>query len=151
VFGRLPTSWQQRLPSPNAAAFVARHQRNWPLHTYRNRDYGVAFELPLAAAEQLLHLTDERQVYLLRHYCTWLVCLAGLAAFYVVATRRFGSWQPGLLGTLLLILSPRLFLQRQGCGVYGAVADGSSYCRALHQAAWLAHGHLACLSLRASY
>ena len=109
VFQQLPVAVQQRLVPAPLAARIARNGGYWQLHQYRDRDYGVAFELPLAAAEQLLRLRDERAVYLFRHACTFLLGWAGLLAFYRLAARRFGSWRVGLLGTLLLVLSPRLF------------------------------------------
>lgn len=51
VFQRLPAAVQQRLVPAPLVARIARDGGHWPLHQYRDRDYGVAFELPLAAAE----------------------------------------------------------------------------------------------------
>jgi len=107
IFQQLPASWQQRLLTPGAAALANRPDRQ--LKIYRDRDYGVAFELPVAAAEQALRLHDERQVYLFRHVCNFLVCFAAFISFYHLVLQRFGSWRLGLLATLLLVLSPRLF------------------------------------------
>jgi hypothetical protein len=109
VFQKLPTSLQQHLLSPQAAALIASKGGSRQLHDYKDRDYGVVFELPASAAEQVLRLRDERQIYLFRHTCNFLVCFAGLIAFYTIATRRFASWRIGLLATLLLVLSPRIF------------------------------------------
>ena len=109
VFQQLPASWQLRLLPPGTAVPLATNRPERQLHTYRDRDYGVAFELPVAAAEQLLPLRNERQVYLFRHTCTFLVCFAAFISFYHLVRRRFGSWGLGLLGTLLLVLTPRLF------------------------------------------
>jgi hypothetical protein len=52
--------WKERLPS---------------LATYPDRDYGVAFEAPAFALEQLLRLKDYRGVYMFRHLLTFLVFL----------------------------------------------------------------------------
>lgn len=37
------------------------------------------------------------------------MCYLGFAAFYLLVKHWFGSWRWGLLGTLLLVLSPRQF------------------------------------------
>jgi hypothetical protein len=109
VFQKLPAQVQQKLLSPQAAALIREKGAGHQLHTYPDRDYGVAFELPATALEQALHLTSLREVFLLRHLLNFLVCLAGIGAFYTLAARRFGSWRLGLLGALLLVVSPRLF------------------------------------------
>ena len=109
VFQQLPTPVQQRLLPPGAAAVIAQKGAGRQLKDTRDRDYGMAFELPVAAAEQLLRIRDERQVYLFRHSCNFLVCFAAFISFYHLVLQRFGSWRLGLLGTLLLVLSPRLF------------------------------------------
>ena len=109
VFQQLPAAVQQHLAPASMMARIARSSQYWQLQQYHDRDYGVAFELPLAAAEQLLRLHDERTVYLFRHTCTFLLCWVGLLAFYRLVAGRFGSWRVGLLGVLLLVLSPRLF------------------------------------------
>ena len=40
---------------------------NIPLHEYYDRDYGVAFDLPVIFIERLFSLNDSRQQFLLRH------------------------------------------------------------------------------------
>ena len=109
VFQKLPAPVQQRLLPARAAALIAQWQASTQLHSYRDRDYGVAFEMPAAALEQLLRVHEVRHIFLLRHLLNFLVCWVGFVAFYTLAARRFGSWRVGLLGTLLLVLSPRLF------------------------------------------
>lgn len=80
-----------------------------PLAEYYDRDYGVAFELPVTLLERLLQYNDVRDQFLLRHLCTFLVCFGGLIAMYQLAARRFQDWRLGLLGAAWLLLSPRLF------------------------------------------
>ena len=79
------------------------------LATYNDRDYGVAFELPVTMLEYALNLTDTRDIYLLRHMCTFFVCWLGIVALYQLGRRRFQDWRWGLLGVVLLVCSPRLF------------------------------------------
>lgn len=84
---------------------------NVPLAEYYDRDYGVAFETPVALLERLLQFEDVRQKFLFRHWCTFLVCFGGLMALYQLAARRFGDWRLGLLAALWLLLTPRLFAE----------------------------------------
>jgi len=109
VFQQLPAPLRQRLLPARAAALIAQKGQSVQLRYYRDRDYGVAFEMPAAALEQLLRLHEPRQYFLLRHLLNFLVCYVGIAAFYTLGARRFSSWRVGLLGALLLVLSPRLF------------------------------------------
>ena len=109
VFQTLPLALQQRLLPPETTALIAAKGPAGQLSTYHDRDYGVVFELPATAGEQLLRLHDSRHRFLLRHYLNFIVCFAGLLAFYSLAARRYASWRMGLLGVLLLVLSPRLF------------------------------------------
>lgn len=109
VFQQLPARWQQALLPPQTAALVAAKGAAVQLSTYHDRDYGVAFELPAVALEQLLRLPDARQRFLLRHYLNFVVCFAGLLAFYWLAARRYASWRVGMVAVVLLVLSPRLF------------------------------------------
>ena len=79
--------WEDRLPS---------------LATYPDRDYGVAFEAPAFALEQLLRLTDYRDIYMFRHLLTFLVSFGGVYAVYRLALRRFLDWRIALLSALFL-------------------------------------------------
>ena len=101
----LPPAWRPARVAARLAATPPRYQ----LAHYRDRDYGVAFELPMTLLEKASGYTELRQVLYLRHTCVFLVCFAGLVAFYWLAAGRLGSWRAGLLGVLLLVLSPRQF------------------------------------------
>lgn len=101
----LPPAW---LPARAAARLAATPPRNRLLQ-YVDRDYGVAFELPMTLVEKASGYTQMRDILFLRHTCVFLVCFAGLVAFYWLGTQRLGSWRAGLLGVLLLVLSPRQF------------------------------------------
>jgi hypothetical protein len=82
-----------------------------PLDVYQDRDYGVVFEAPTALLEYASKMKDMRRVYFLRHLLTFLVCFAGVVAFYRIAFRRFRDWRIALLGTIFLVASPRLFAE----------------------------------------
>lgn len=92
-----------------AAARLASTPDRLRLPNYRDRDYGVAFALPMALVEKASGYQNVPDLLVLRHQCVFLVCFAGLLAFYWLATQRLGSWRLGLLGAVALILSPRQF------------------------------------------
>jgi hypothetical protein len=79
------------------------------LLTYHDRVYGVATELPLIIIEKLLGLTDSRDIFLMRHLCTFLLFYISVYFFYLLCAHHFGSWRIGVLGSLFLITSPRIF------------------------------------------
>src|SRR5262245_60691929 len=106
VLAMLPKGWQEALIS---SATVERLRSLPPLHEYLERDHGVVFELPAVLAEYIFGIQDEGAVYLYRHLLTFLVCSGGVVAVYHLATRRFRDWRLGLLGALMLVVSPRLF------------------------------------------
>jgi hypothetical protein len=82
---------------------------NIPLNEYYDRDYGVAFDLPVFFIERLFSLNDSRQQFLLRHALTFLVFWAGLIAIYHAAKLRFNHWGYALLASTLLLTTPRLY------------------------------------------
>lgn len=81
------------------------------LADYKDKDYGIVFETPVVLIERLMRYNDPRDIYLLRHLLTFLVCFLGVIAVYKMAKYRFDDWRIGLLGSLILILSPRLFAE----------------------------------------
>jgi hypothetical protein len=81
------------------------------LSEYRDRDYGVAFDLPAIAVERLLQINDSRDQFLLRHLLTFVVFFLGVLAMYKTAVGRFGSWRYGLLAAGFMICSPRMFAE----------------------------------------
>lgn len=80
-----------------------------PLLWFADRDYGVAFELPVTLGERLLELPTNRAIYQYRHLCTFLVGWVGVLALYGLGKRRYHDWRWGLLAAALLVCSPRLF------------------------------------------
>jgi hypothetical protein len=101
----VPARW---LPA-RAAERLASTPPQGRLLQYRDRDYGVAFELPMTLLEKASGYTDMHDVLLLRHRSVFVVCWLGCWAVYWLASQRFGSRWLGLLAVALLVLSPRLF------------------------------------------
>ncbi|GGF04591.1 hypothetical protein [Hymenobacter cavernae] len=87
------------------------YYQQYDLRDYYDRDYGVAFEMPVSFFERLLGLESQRSIFWFRHLCTFLVCMGGVGAVYQLVARRFKNWRLGLLGALFLVLSPRLFAE----------------------------------------
>lgn len=75
--------------------------RDPALLTYRDRYYGMVFELPL------LWLTNRYSIP--RHLQLFLIFFAGTVIFYLLAARVLHSRGWGLLAAALLVLSPRIF------------------------------------------
>jgi len=90
------------------------HQYLPPLNIHFDRDYPVAFNLPVVVLERLLHIGDdgnEQAIYYFRHFFTFFVNLVGIIAIYFLAKRRFNDWRIGLLAVSFLVLSPRFFAE----------------------------------------
>jgi hypothetical protein len=79
------------------------------LNNYRDRDYGVAFDLPILIVERVLQLNDSAAQYQLRHLATHLLFLCSLCAFYFLIKDRYKNSLLALMGTGMLYLSPRFF------------------------------------------
>ena len=79
------------------------------IHTYFEQGNGVVFELPLSLIEILFNLKDSREIFLLRHYCTFLIFYFSLIYLFKIINYRHNSFFFGILGVLFLVLSPRIF------------------------------------------
>jgi len=110
IFGDYGFSWDEDISRSNGlTSFNYVFHDDNALLTYVDRDYGVAFELPLTILEKILHLSDSREIFLMRHLITFLLFYISVIFFYLLCRRHFKSWKVGLLGATLLILSPRIF------------------------------------------
>ncbi|MCB0640045.1 MAG: hypothetical protein KDC44_00325 [Phaeodactylibacter sp.] len=77
--------------------------------SYEHRYYGVLFSSTAYGLECLLKLDDFREWHLLRHYMVFGLAWIASIFFFGLLIRCFADWRWALLGTLFLILSPRLF------------------------------------------
>ena len=78
-------------------------------HVLTSVYHGVAFSFPLFLLEKILALRDLREIFLMRHLATFLLFYLSVFFFYLLCKDKFKSWKIGLLGSLFLILSPRIF------------------------------------------
>ena len=75
-----------------------------------NKYFGPVWAILLIALEKIFNLADNsRSVYFMRHLVNFLFFYIGVFFFYLLAKRNFKSWKAGLLASLFLILSPRIF------------------------------------------
>ena len=81
------------------------------LYRWPDKDYGVAFEMPVAALELLLQLKDSKDIYIFRHLATFLAAFIGAVAVYASARNLYKDYRFGLLAVLMLIFSPRIFAE----------------------------------------
>jgi len=79
------------------------------LSEWKDKDYGVFFELILIASEFILSLDDSRDIFLMRHFLTFFMFWISIIFYYLLVKQRFKDWKMGLLGCLFLTLSPRIF------------------------------------------
>ena len=74
----------------------------------RDKDYGVVFELPVEFLIKILGIQDEN-IYYFRHYINFILFGICLTFFYKILFFRYKESSIALLGTLFLIVSPRIF------------------------------------------
>ena len=74
-----------------------------------NRYYGVAFEIPLIAAERVFRLEDSRSVHLSRRLLTHALFLAAGFFAWLLAYRLFGNRLVALFAMLVFLLHPRMY------------------------------------------
>jgi hypothetical protein len=81
-------------------------KQNTALFSLKNRYYGAIYELAIL---RLTFSTDTRQMYLGRHLVNFLFFWIGLVGFFWLARRLFSNAWMGLLASVCLLLSPRIF------------------------------------------
>ena len=70
---------------------------------------GVWFDLSMAFLELLFGIEESKNYYLLRHFSTFLVFFISVYIFYLILFKKYKSYFLAILGSLFLILSPRIF------------------------------------------
>ena len=96
----------------NLDAFEKLKSLNLPqIHEYPEQGNGVIFDLPLSLFELIFNIDNSRDIFLYRHFFTFLIFFVSLIYFYFILKDRFKSYLLAVLGVLLLILSPRIFAQ----------------------------------------
>ena len=63
----------------------------------------------LVGVEYAANLKDLRNVFLMRHALTFVMFWIGVIVFFFLVKLIFNDWKTGFIGSLFLILSPRIF------------------------------------------
>ena len=79
------------------------------LHEFREQGIGAIFDLPMAFMEYIFNISDSRQYYLLRHFFNYLIFFSSVCFFFLIIKKRYESSHMAILGSLFLVLSPRIF------------------------------------------
>jgi hypothetical protein len=81
------------------------------LNDFKNRDYGVAVELPLIFMQKAFRLKDSRNIYLMRHLVTHLFFLLSGFAFYLLIRILYRNKILAVSGYLMFLITPRIYAQ----------------------------------------
>ena len=79
------------------------------LNSWVDRDYGVAFELPLIFAEKILGLDSDRDIYPIRHLITHILFLFSAYIFFKLVDLIFKNKQLSSIGFILIVTQPLLY------------------------------------------
>lgn len=79
------------------------------LFDFQDRDYGVAFELPLMIIENIFNLNDSREVFLTRHIITHFFFIVSAFFCFLLIDFLYKNKLLATIGFLLIVLSPRLY------------------------------------------
>ncbi len=79
------------------------------LFTYRDRHYGVGFELPLIILEKVFRIKDAGHIYLMRHLVSHIFFLISAFCCYLVALRLYKNQFIACLGFMAYAFAPRIY------------------------------------------
>lgn len=79
------------------------------INEFPEKGIGYVFDVPAALLEYILGTSDPRSFFLLRHLLNFTYFFIGVIFFFLLLKNRFKSTNLALLGTLFLIISPRIF------------------------------------------
>ncbi len=79
------------------------------IKTFEDSRYGVGFELILTVIEKKLNITDDRDIYLMRHFITHIFFLLCAFCGYVLIQRLFNNQWLSCIGFLAIVFHPRIY------------------------------------------
>ena len=82
---------------------------NDELLTFKDKDYGVAFELPLIFLEKLIKAETFREIYLMRHLVTHFLFLISGLFFFLLVRKLTKNNLSAISAVLFLFLHPRIY------------------------------------------
>ncbi len=81
------------------------------LSDYKDKAYGVVFDLPLAFLEFFFDIDNTRDAFLFRHLINFILFFISTIVFFILCNQIFQDKVLSLIGSLSLILSPRIFAE----------------------------------------
>ena len=81
------------------------------LSDYKDKAYGVVFDLPLAFFEFFFDIDNTRDAFLFRHLINFILFFISTVVFFILCNQIFQDKVLSLIGSLSLILSPRIFAE----------------------------------------
>lgn len=79
------------------------------LLTYPEKDYGIAFELPLVIIEKIAGLKEDREIYMARHLLTHLFFLMSAFFFFKLILLLYHHKFLACIGFLFIVLNPIMY------------------------------------------
>lgn len=80
------------------------------LESYNDNEYGMIIQMPVVLLEYLTKFSlDSRTVYKIRHLWVFLNFYTATFCFFLLIKKRFENWLLAIIGSIFLILSPRIF------------------------------------------
>jgi hypothetical protein len=80
-----------------------------PLENWKDKDYGVLFEVPLLLVEKAIGIESTKSLYQFRHIATFAVFTVGLLIFYLFGRMVLARGALAFLATALLATTPKIF------------------------------------------
>ena len=81
------------------------------LREFYSNDHGAFLDTIFAFIEINFGLDQSKSFYLVRHYICFIIFLVGVYFFYLLVKFKFNDWRIGILGSIFLVLSPRIFAE----------------------------------------
>ena len=91
----------------NAINLVLRNDQT--IFELKNKFHGTAFTIIMSALQRSFNLNDLKTIYTIRHYFSFFLFYISVIFFYFLCRNIFLNWKLGLLGSIFLVLSPRIF------------------------------------------
>lgn len=103
-------SWDEGIQRQlGKATFNYVFHHNDSLQYCHNKEYGIAFELPLYALEKAMRLSDSRAIFLMRHLITHLFFLISVLFFFLLIDFLYNNKLLAGIGFLMLLTTPLIY------------------------------------------
>jgi hypothetical protein len=108
------------------------------IQEYEYKDYGSWFQLFAYAIERLLNLRASNDIFMLRHYLCFIVFSISIYCFHDILRKVLNSEIDALLGTVMLLASPRIFAEsfynvKDTVFMSFVIINGYSFCKFLER------------------